>query len=804
MKFKYEISTIILLSGIFILVFLTGFYVNKKISTTIETVNIQVNPDSRLQLMKSLSGVLTEAENNLYSFSLTKDKAYLDDFYKSIRNSEKKLNQLKNACADDPVFKRYADTLEVLVLEKHKILDSLMLVQNQYRVNEALDIVQEKLDEVSVIDNPQPEVKKPRNLRLFKRKTPAKVENTNLKLSYIKKELEEIKELEGNKEITNNSIELNLIQYDKIIMRRIAGILDRLEKKERLDIARRTRIAREAAKDAKEITLIFSIFCSLLLLLIFYTMVKYIVKNNEYRKILRKAKEESDELAAAKVRFLSNMSHELRTPLNSIIGFTDLLTQPDSKLTDEQKKEKLGIIQKSAQLLLKLLNNILDHTKLQANKIEFEKEDFDAVLAVKEVSEILEESARVKNNKLVLHVPVDSLYVKGDAFKLKQILLNLVGNAIKFTQDGTIGVTLGFMEQDESYLLSLVISDTGIGIAADRLEHIFNEFEQESASTSKQYGGTGLGLNITKTLVELQGGAIIVESEKGKGTTFKLHIPFEKGAESIPYVAAVQPEIDIAGLVKGKKILVVDDEPYNRKLLISLLQAYDLDVIEAADGEEAIDLAKTEKPDLILMDIRMPKMNGIDATKRIKAMRNGGIPIVALSAGSMDDDKNTNFIFDAILSKPFKNEHLLAVIRKLITKEPDPELHRILSEETPDAANGKPYDLASLRMLSQGNEPFFYEMIDLFVRTSKEGIAQMQNHLEEEDFYAISQIAHRISAPCKHLAANKMYEILKLIENYKKNAFSREDLNFLIQKLKKHTKQLIKMLQGEKFEEKSI
>ncbi|MCE3295515.1 MAG: multi-sensor hybrid histidine kinase [Crocinitomicaceae bacterium] len=799
--FKYEISSIILLTGIFFLVILTGVYVNRKISTTIEKVNVQAAPDNRLLLMKSLTGTLTEAENNLYSFNLTKDKTYLDDFYKTIRNSEKKLTRLKNMSADDPVFKSQVDTFEFFVFEKFKILDSLMLTQNQYRVTDALNVVQEKIDEVSALERAQNEPKA-KGLSIFKRKK----NEANLKITYFKKELEEIRKMESYKEITNNSIELGLIQYDRFIMKKIAQMLDRLEKRERMAIARKSEAAGQAAKDAKKITIIFSVFCSLLLLLIFYTIIRYIRKNNEYKKILKKAKQESDELAEAKVRFLSNMSHELRTPLNSIIGFTDLLTNPESKLTNEQRREKLGIIQKSAQLLLKLLNNILDHTKLQANKIEFEKEDFDIILAVREVFQILEESARVKNNQLILHVSTESLHVKGDSFKLKQILLNLVGNAIKFTENGTIEINLKFESNEAGrYLVHMSVNDTGIGIASDRLEHIFNEFEQESMHTSKEYGGTGLGLNITKTLIELQGGSIRVNSKKGQGTTFFFSIPYEHGkVAQAPVETPVPAAIDITQLVKGRKIMVVDDEPFNRKLLSSLLNPYDVELYEASNGEEAFELARNIQFDLILMDIRMPKMNGIDATKQIKALQPIPVPIVALSAGSLEDDKNTAFIFDAVLPKPFKNDHLLAVISKLLDKNTSTlDLNLVLAEDDDDE-NDKHYDLANLRVMAQGSQEFFDEMLELFIRTSKEGISQMQGYLDEKDFYAMSQIAHRIAAPCKHLEANKMYALIKLIENYKKNAFTYEEMKFVLEKLKSHSKQLIANLEAEKFEEKSI
>ncbi len=252
------------------------------------------------------------------------------------------------------------------------------------------------------------------------------------------------------------------------------------------------------------------------------------------------------------------------------------------------------------------------------------------------------------------------------------------------------------------------------------------------------------------------------------------------------------------------RALIVDDEPYNRKLLSSLLHPYGIEISEASDGEEACELARNTQFDIILMDIRMPKMNGIDATKQIKAMQPVPVPIVALSAGTIDEDKNTAFIFDAVLPKPFKNDHLLAIIGKLLDKNAGSiDLNQVLAEDDENDTD-KHYDLSNLRVMSQGNQDFFDEMVELFIRTSKEGISQMETYLQEKDFYAMSQIAHRISSPCKHLGANKMYAQLKLIENYKKNAFTYEEMKFVLEKLKNHCMQLIRHLEAEKFEEKSI
>jgi signal transduction histidine kinase/CheY-like chemotaxis protein/CHASE3 domain sensor protein len=801
MKFKFEIRSIVLLLCIFLLVIITGIYVNVKISTTIDKVSIQNKADKHLVLLKSLSSKLIDAQNQLYSFNLTRDKNYLNDYYHSIREAQKRLNTLKNLKTKDEEQKRYTDSIEILVFEKFNILDSLMLIQNNYRVSETLEIVTDKFAEISNLTQPTNKEKK-KFRSIFKREKSLSNSEMNFKVDYFANELKEIKNYEGNKELKNNALEFTLIQYDKFIMQEIAVFIDKLSKKEKTYLAGKALIAKDAAKDAKQITQLFSFLTSLLLILIFYNIKSYVKKNNKYKNVLKEAKLKSDELAAAKERFLSNMSHELKTPLISIIGFTDLLTREQTDFSNQSHKEKLSIIQKSANYLLSLINEILDHAKLQNGKVEFIKESFLVNELIQEIVDMLEETARKRGNFIQFQADHKQLIVVGDSAKLKQVLLNLIGNAIKFTENGNIILTYKPISANKGdFFVEFKISDNGIGIEKDRLYQIFNEFEQENVNTSKDFGGTGLGLNICKTIIELQGGKIDVESTKGTGTTFTFSLPFELGNALKVQTKTSEKGINLDN-IHGKSILIVDDEAYNRRLLESVLYPYDVNIHTATNGLEAVELAENNIFHLILMDIKMPKMNGIEASQKIKSLRKVCEPIIALTAGTLEDNaKNENY-FDGFISKPFDNQEFLIIISQLLVKnEAFPEKKQSKNKSTLSNENNL-YNLTDLRESCNGNSEFFQEMLDLFIQSNKDGLQEMKECIDQNDIVSLSLIAHKISSPSKHIKAMEIYNLLKRIELYKKENLEIKDLEKLVKDFQKQLDSLIPLLEKENFEEK--
>ena len=334
------------------------------------------------------------------------------------------------------------------------------------------------------------------------------------------------------------------------------------------------------------------------------------------------------EAVKAKQQFLSNMSHEIRTPMNAIIGFTKVLLKTD---LSAKQKEYLQAIKMSGDSLIVLINDILDLAKVDAGKMTFEQVPFKMALSISAMIHLFETKIREKNLELVKEYDdrIPEVLV-GDPVRLHQIILNLVSNAVKFTEKGKITIKVQLLnEDDEKATIEFAISDTGIGIPEEKIETIFDNFQQASSNTSRLYGGTGLGLAIVKQLVEPQGGSIRVTSKMDEGSTFSFILNFQKtNAE-----AELEEELETLDTrIKNIKVLAVEDIPLNQLLMKTLLDDFRFESDIAANGKIAIEKLQTNAYDIILMDLQMPVMNGFEATDYIRNTMNSKIPIIALTA----------------------------------------------------------------------------------------------------------------------------------------------------------------------------
>lgn len=401
-----------------------------------------------------------------------------------------------------------------------------------------------------------------------------------------------------------------------------------------------------------QIVLIVGLFSSLLLFGIVWSLTISYSKTKEAKKASDAAKEAADLANRAKSEFLANMSHELRTPLNAILGFTQIL-QRDTSLQPEHQ-ENLGIISRSGEHLLSLINDVLDMSKIEAGRITLSPNNFDLYKLLDTIEEMFQLRAESKGLQLLVEredgVPQ---YIQTDENKLRQILINLVGNAIKFTQEG--GVIIRVSYQPEQLIWE--IEDSGPGIAPDELQNLFTAFVQTETGRKSQEG-TGLGLPIGKKFVELMGGEISVKSEVGQGTVFKFNIQIKPvEASEIPASKPTQRAIGLAPGQKTYRILVVDDRWENRRVLSELLSSIGFVVREASNGQQAVEVWENWEPDLIWMDIRMPVMDGYEATKRIKATAKGqATAILALTASAFEDERNNILAVGCndFVRKPFR------------------------------------------------------------------------------------------------------------------------------------------------------
>jgi len=391
-----------------------------------------------------------------------------------------------------------------------------------------------------------------------------------------------------------------------------------------------------------------------------------ITERKQVEKALKQAKEEADSANRAKSEFLANMSHEIRTPMNAVIGFSDILA---SKVTDKKHKSYLNSIQTAGKTLLTLINDILDLSKIEAGQLDIQYEPVNPKIIFTELQQIFNLKMAEKNIELIMDIDQSlppALIL--DEIRLRQVLLNLIGNAIKFTDNGYIKLCANKIETEDDHSkvdLILAVEDSGIGIPSKQQALIFESFKQQNGQSTRQYGGTGLGLAISKRLIEMMNGHIFVESTPGKGSRFEIALHEVKVAATLP--AVMQDKIFDSNSITFEKarVLVVDDIESNRDLIEEYLSQVNLEVISAENGKTALLFVEEYHPALILMDIRMPEMDGYETTRHLKGNPNtANIPIIALTASVTLDEKFKTEAhgFDGYLSKPVNISELLSTL----------------------------------------------------------------------------------------------------------------------------------------------
>ncbi|MDP2272498.1 MAG: ATP-binding protein [Archangium sp.] len=350
-----------------------------------------------------------------------------------------------------------------------------------------------------------------------------------------------------------------------------------------------------------------------------------------FERTRRSGLEEAARLAQTKTNFLANVSHELRTPMNGVLGLTDLLLQ--SELTFEQR-EHLELLQRSGRSLVVLLNDLLDMSKVEAGKMELDPTDFDLLRQLEDLRALHEPVALGRGLRLSLEVPALPRAMRGDALRLRQVLNNLLNNAIKFTPKGSITLTV---KQAAEGLFEFRVTDTGIGIAKDVLPRLFSAFAQAEAGITRRYGGTGLGLALSRELVALLGGSLEVASEPGKGTTLRFTIPLQTGLAALIEAEPLPVPRPAAQVLP---VLVVDDNPINLRVACGLVEKAGYRTLTATNGQEALAVVESQPVFLVLMDCHMPVMDGYEATERIRALDSDValVPVIALTASAMPEE----------------------------------------------------------------------------------------------------------------------------------------------------------------------
>ncbi|WP_264564270.1 PAS domain S-box protein [Flavobacterium sp. N3904] len=444
----------------------------------------------------------------------------------------------------------------------------------------------------------------------------------------------------------------------------------------------------------------------------------------------------------AKQQFLSNMSHEIRTPMNAIIGFTKVVLKTE---LSAKQKEYLMAIKMSGDALIVLINDILDLAKVDAGKMTFEKTPFKMKKSLSSMLHLFETKIQERNLKLVSDYDdkIPEVLV-GDPVRLHQIILNLVSNAVKFTTEGLITVSVHLMfEDDEKVIIEFAVNDTGIGISEDKIDRIFENFQQASSGTSRLYGGTGLGLAIVKQLVESQGGSIRVKSKINKYSRFSFTLPFLKTKEN----AALENEImELDNEIKGVRVLVVEDMALNQLLMKTVLDDFGFERDIAENGKIAIEKLKTNQYDIVLMDLQMPEMNGFEATEYIRETLNLTIPIIALTADvtTVDLEKCKAVGMNDYIAKPIDERVLYSKIVGLIKKPEILKSNKKVKTEVSEVEKVKYTNLDYLNHRTKSNPKLMIEMIGLYLEQTPPLIDTLKQSFVNQDWNLLNAAIHKM------------------------------------------------------------
>lgn len=535
-----------------------------------------------------------------------------------------------------------------------------------------------------------------------------------------------------------------------------------------------------------------------------YCIIFDITKRRKVEKELQKAKEMAEEANKVKTFFISNVSHEIRTPLNAIIGLTDIIVQ-DENLSSEQK-ENMQSIKYSSDHLLGVINDVLDFSKLEAGKVSLEKVDFEVHQLVKESVKTIEFKAREKGIHMDVNLePGIPRVLIGDPSRLRQILLNLLSNAVKFTQDGHIKLDVkieGLTQDDAS--LKFSVSDTGIGIPADKQSHLFESFTQAGSDTTRKFGGTGLGLSICKKLVELQKGQIGLKSIEGMGSTFWFTLNYEISKRAfLPDITKIESKLKN---LSGVDVLLVEDDKMNQFVMTRILKNWHANLDIANNGREAITKLKKNKYHVVLMDLHMPELNGYEATKIIRdpesEVLDHEIPVIALTADVTAETRKRvqSAKMNDYIAKPSDQQIIFNKIMQAVSHSKTRFVEKQEQPQEKKQLAGHDYEKARLR-IKKALEDIFDDdlegttsLISRFLKEIPRTIVGINEAFYDQDYDEVAKMVHKIKPGYSYMGFSEVSDKITKIQELAKSKTNLPKLESLCKELDDDSRNIIQIL----------
>ncbi|BAX80255.1 ATP-binding protein [Labilibaculum antarcticum] len=806
---KSNIKAKVVLGYIFVFVAIIASVViaYQSYNKLLDSVLFLSKPDAEIARMNRILTNLSEAENKIRIYSLTKKERYLANYAENIIEIQNDLDSLRYYSVDTSKSFFLIDSMNYLLEERSDKLEKFVQLK---RSKEKENLSQKAMEKLSVVsDSAKTKIKtttttttfldtvvSPAEVtekakkkgfvaRLFSNKksetkidsieTVIKRTQIQIDTSYLPQADSLLRSLENmllvaqakerlNREIVSNE-ELRLVEENSVMWDKIKILLHQLEKERLQQLTQESDSAKETASNSIFIISAIIIVGFVLGILFIIFILTDISKSNFYRRELIIAKGNAEKLAKVKEDFLAIMSHEIRTPLNAIIGFTNQLNK--TKL-EEQQQGFVRVLKNSSKHLLGLVNEILDLSKIEAGKLHIENIPFHPQSLVFDAFDVLKVNTENTDIDFTWEYEGDAqINLVSDPFRIKQILLNMGSNAIKFTSSGSVNIKSSVIPVDKYFVFEVSVIDTGIGIDESKLETIFEDFSQADSFSARKYGGTGLGLAISRRLARLLGGDLDVESKLGEGSCFTMRIPLLESKEEAAELKGIQ-EIQISDCLKEKRYLIADDDPYSLLLLKTIFGGWGLHADFVEDGSKAYDLIRQNDYDLILTDIHMPIMGGIELCKKVRQLEQiakSEIPIVALTANVRESDLK-EYIDSGMtecLVKPFDEAILINMLSDLFGGVGEEKSIELITSDQIDS--DALYDLTQIKQFISDDQELVNQILEQFIASANENIGLLNNALADKNYLEIGEIAHKMLSSFNQLRVINVVPILSQLES---------------------------------------